>query len=510
MISYQDFKAQWLGKRVDYDHVFSYQCVDLILQFLYQCAGVGGGVWGNAIDYATKPTAGFLNATVRVTDGSKVAGDILVFKSPATPDGHITLRDTNLDYMLEQNGYTGNGSGTGKDAIGVYRPIPYDRLVAVYRIKQFVPAAPAPAEQAPAPAASGSFHVIKPIPGYGNSNNAANHISPIDTVQAGDYAIFNQAHGMVNVTSKPGQPGSWINPSDNVADPAPAPAPAAPQLPPKPANIAFTKLATPLNLIVNKNPTNAWHLDFVNDAHAVSAGQLSQGTPFTAVGKAQRTDGDKPCYYMTEADFGAADVTGIPNSNVGINTVDLSPAPAPAPVEPPKPETPTPAPVENEEVKVPVTVKSWKDSFVAEFGIYKATKDYTVTDLSGELPDTQLGHDQIVKVGGWVTKDGVEYAVSVKSHNLGHWYGVPKAILVQAPNTSGSKVIDAITHPAHTAQVVADDIEQIAADLSKDPEYAKFKSTLTPRGKLVADIAEAEDKVAGAFSKVNFFKRKYK
>ena len=49
-----------------------------------------------------------------------------------------------------------------------------------------------------------------------------------------------------------------------------------------------------------------------------------------AYGKAQRTDGDRPAYFMTEADFGEADKTGVPANNRGINTVDLSMAAKPA------------------------------------------------------------------------------------------------------------------------------------------------------------------------------------
>jgi len=135
-MTYSQFKAQWLGHKIDYDKVDGFQCVDLILQFLSQCAGVSGGVSGNAVDYAKKPSPAFVKAVNEVTDGSKQAGDILVFVSAATPDGHIALRDTSLDKMLEQNG-VGTGTGLGKDAIGVYRVIPYNHLIMTYRLKVF-------------------------------------------------------------------------------------------------------------------------------------------------------------------------------------------------------------------------------------------------------------------------------------------------------------------------------------------------------------------------------------
>lgn len=144
-MTYQQFKDEWNGRRVDYDNVYAYQCVDLILEFLKECAGVNTGVWGNAIDYAYRPTQAFLNAVDRVTDGSKQPGDILVLSGVnGNPYGHIALRDTDVNKMLEQNAATGSGSGTGRDAIGVYRNIPENRLVATYRLKAFRAPAPTP------------------------------------------------------------------------------------------------------------------------------------------------------------------------------------------------------------------------------------------------------------------------------------------------------------------------------------------------------------------------------
>lgn len=138
MADYSGFKNEWNGRRVDYDHVYAFQCVDPILQW---CAynGIPNGVWGNAIDYANAPTVMFSNNFTRVTDGSKQPGDIIVLRGmPGNPYGHIGLRDNDLDKFLEQNG-VGTGTGTGRDAIGVYRNIPYDRVVAVYRLKAPVP-----------------------------------------------------------------------------------------------------------------------------------------------------------------------------------------------------------------------------------------------------------------------------------------------------------------------------------------------------------------------------------
>lgn len=87
----------------------------------------------------------------------------------------------------------------------------------------------------------GNYIVIKPLLGYGTSNLAANHLASSATVPAGTYAVFNKASGMINVSRTAGQPGWWINPTDNVPDPEPvAPpivAPPIPPAPPKPENV---------------------------------------------------------------------------------------------------------------------------------------------------------------------------------------------------------------------------------------------------------------------------------
>ena len=51
MRPYVDFKNKWLGKRIDYDKAYGYQCVDLIKQYLDEVLWFGsvGSLW-NAKD----------------------------------------------------------------------------------------------------------------------------------------------------------------------------------------------------------------------------------------------------------------------------------------------------------------------------------------------------------------------------------------------------------------------------------------------------------------------------
>lgn len=81
------------------------------------------------------------------------------------------------------------------------------------------------APAAPKPANAGSFNVPFPTAGYVSSTDAAERVRSNSTVPAGSYAVFNESHGMVNVTRQAGVPGWWINPQDIKAPAAPAPQP---------------------------------------------------------------------------------------------------------------------------------------------------------------------------------------------------------------------------------------------------------------------------------------------
>lgn len=58
--------------------------------------------------------------------------------------------------------------------------------------------------------------IVDKIPVYTNSNNAKNHKNSTGTWGKGTYYVFNEAYGMINITTKVGTAGAWINPADNV------------------------------------------------------------------------------------------------------------------------------------------------------------------------------------------------------------------------------------------------------------------------------------------------------
>lgn len=143
---FEAFLAKWTnpaGQRIDYDHVYGYQCVDLIREYVYECDGLGTGVSGNAIDYWNNTSAALFTKFTKIQTQDVQAGDITVLTSPITPLGHIGIATGNLSgsnfEMMEQNGGSGSGNGTGTDAIRT-RYIAKSRIVGVLRP---IPAAPA-------------------------------------------------------------------------------------------------------------------------------------------------------------------------------------------------------------------------------------------------------------------------------------------------------------------------------------------------------------------------------
>ena len=58
--------------------------------------------------------------------------------------------------------------------------------------------------------------IVDKIPVYTNANNAKNHKNSTGTWGKGTYYVFNEAYGMINITTKVGTAGAWINPADNV------------------------------------------------------------------------------------------------------------------------------------------------------------------------------------------------------------------------------------------------------------------------------------------------------
>lgn len=126
------FEKKWLGGRTDYDKVYAYQCVDLILQYIAEHDGIKTGVWGNAIDYWRYPSPALLKKYKKISSKTPQRGDIVIFNgNVGNPYGHIAIA-VSPTKMLEQNGATGDGDGKGGDEIR-YRTIPQSRIAGILR-----------------------------------------------------------------------------------------------------------------------------------------------------------------------------------------------------------------------------------------------------------------------------------------------------------------------------------------------------------------------------------------
>lgn len=151
-MSYQSFATKWMGKITNPDKVFGYQCVDLVVEYMHDEFGIPVGGYGNAIDYWYRTSSVVLKKFIKVPGSAAKQGDIVILSGiNGNPDGHIGIASgkTNLltVEILEQNGSTGTGHGTGGDVIRL-RSVPRWRIVGLLR--------PAPVA---APAAS--YYVVR-------------------------------------------------------------------------------------------------------------------------------------------------------------------------------------------------------------------------------------------------------------------------------------------------------------------------------------------------------------
>lgn len=241
--------------------------------------------------------------------------------------------------------------------------------------------------------------------------------------------------------------------------PAPTPVPTMPAAPVPPANIIYTKLSEQLDLVVNKNPTNKWDLGFTNDTQVTSVEQIPEGTSFVAYGKAQRTDGDKPCYYMNANDFGEADTTGIPAANCGVNTVDLSTPPAIPTVQTQSPQLSVSATVPTTETgeKVPVTVvpadpNKWMQTFTKFMNPmkYYAALTTVIHDAQGLHADQHLLEGLPVSVIGTFIKDGEKFYRTVIGLKNSTWYAIPESALLSEKDKKDDDLLDEMYNAADT------------------------------------------------------------
>ncbi|MFC2494749.1 MAG: CHAP domain-containing protein [Candidatus Absconditicoccaceae bacterium] len=134
---YTDFRNERLGKRIDYDRAYAYQCVDLAKLYLDKVVGLGKiGPLGDARDV---PNNRFFAKGWEIIKGTNdlMQGDIIVRTKGQY--GHIAIVDHIAGgkvYVLEQNGSGKNsGNGIGPNAIRV-QPYSFSWYDTVLRCKK--------------------------------------------------------------------------------------------------------------------------------------------------------------------------------------------------------------------------------------------------------------------------------------------------------------------------------------------------------------------------------------
>lgn len=147
MKTFQQWSTDWFlvpqsRRRVDFDGVEHYQCVDLVKDYLSKVHGITAGGWGNAINYWYFTNRILLEKFKKAGNVDPQAGDIAVFETNKTPivrgkqPGHIAVatgkHTAATMEIIEQNGSTGSGDGVGENAIR-YRWIAKSRLAGLLR-----------------------------------------------------------------------------------------------------------------------------------------------------------------------------------------------------------------------------------------------------------------------------------------------------------------------------------------------------------------------------------------
>ena len=140
-MNYNIFKSKYLWKRVNYDSVYGYQCVDLIRQYIKERN------WKQPLPlwplwckyFAISPYYYFdIDDYERVKNtisNKPEQWDIVIFSKPIST-GHIALVDS-ANYLslkvLEQNAWSGDGSLLGTNAIKLWT---YSYYNVMWRFKK--------------------------------------------------------------------------------------------------------------------------------------------------------------------------------------------------------------------------------------------------------------------------------------------------------------------------------------------------------------------------------------
>lgn len=108
------------------------------------------------------------------------------------------------------------------------------------------------------------FKLNSSVPGYANALDAQRGTNPRSTYRAGNYYLYKRYNGMINISTRAGSPGVWINPMKITSSSASKPTTNKPAVIPPTAKqiisgntISGNKFTTNRNILGYKNATDA-------------------------------------------------------------------------------------------------------------------------------------------------------------------------------------------------------------------------------------------------------------
>jgi hypothetical protein len=462
MPSFDDFKNEWLGHRVDYDHILNYQCVDLIRQYFLECFGLaGGGGVPTAVAYWTSTPGDVLAKFTRDGSGNVQKGDVVILRTLGhtdySGDGHIGIAtgngDPNSIEILEQNG-AGSGTGLGQDAIRT-RYVPRNRLAGVLRPIPIIPA-PIPyalTVQPMTPEHSASRYQVRlgaekwnlDLPNFDAINNhpvgtASSDPSNPTYIWVTDYLIRTDLPQYIYYLEDGNLHQGW-NRNDLTAAPLPV------------VMAAPTVIKTP-NVVVPKA-----------EKYTVLTKLMAFSTALDAMNKANYsgTDVQPGEYFVWSRDANAINLTtdNVQNQSLWINSNDnvLQPpiisetVTVSTPIVPTLPVDPVPAHDEPVDPPTPAPTVEWRwynqDQQPSTFK-YTGTLPAPVHDLQHPEKTLTLPVGASGPISRYAMINGNTYLIPDSEFKKGSLFGIPENLMQEQRSTPVQAVNSVVHEDART------------------------------------------------------------
>lgn len=432
MKDFNSFKTEWLERTIDYDKVYKMQCVDLILQYIYECYGINSGVSGNAIDYWFKTGINGFNQILlskfsKVANSEAKVGDIAVLHGMVgNTSGHIGIATGNINAteleILEQNGSTGSGDGLGGNAIRV-RYVPRSRVAGLLR-PHAAPSPHAPPIKLPAVVHPYTVENITPkqvklnknthLWGLNYDNFTAINSNPQADITAGTVvtvtALLHHNIGYRYYLTNPHVASGYNIVDCDPYTPPPPPPPPNPKPPAGPLTAPSSETYQVIKDVGGYISSNQ-AVNYINQQVTVPVGT----------------------YFVFNKRFDVAN----PSKLIAINVTKTSGKPGawinpldnvedPVPTKPELPPEPSIAEIASEPIND--FTLTYKPLLGADGQpkpqIYVAMRDVPVIDFTGKGKTITMPKYSVTWISGTFNHDGIEYALPKSAFDKGLWYGI--------------------------------------------------------------------------------------